>query len=133
MRIGALAVMSGMSTKTIRFYEQAGLIPAPPRTQAGYRDYRAGSVDRLAFIRTAQAAGLTLAEIRGILAVRDRGEPPCNHVAALLREHLDQVEARLAELRATRVALRELLATAEATDPETCTDAICTILAPATR
>ena len=61
MHIGALAAASGATTKTIRFYEQAGLIPDPPRTQAGYRDYRAESVDRLAFIRTAQAAGLTLA------------------------------------------------------------------------
>ncbi|MGH3201794.1 MAG: MerR family DNA-binding protein [Streptosporangiaceae bacterium] len=63
--------------------------------------------------------------------MRDHGQPPCTHVAALLREHLNQVEARLAELRATQATVRALLATAEATDPETCTHGICTILNPA--
>jgi MerR family copper efflux transcriptional regulator len=131
MRIGALAAASGATAKTIRFYEQAGLLPAPPRTPAGYRDYPPGTRGRLEFIRAAQAAGLSLAEIRGILAVRDHGEPPCTHVTALLRTHLDQTEQRLAELTATRDMLRDLLTTAGATDPGTCRGSICRILDPA--
>lgn len=131
MRIGTLAAVSGATAKTIRFYEQAGLLPAPPRTPGGYRDYPPGTRGRLAFIRAAQAAGLSLAEIRGILAVRDHGQPPCTHVTALLRTHLDETERRLAELTATRGMLRDLLSTADATDPGTCTGSICRILDPA--
>jgi MerR family transcriptional regulator, copper efflux regulator len=132
MRIGALAGTTGTTAKTIRFYEQAGLLPDPPRTASGYRDYPADTATRLAFIRTAQAAGLTLAEIRGVLAIRDDGHPPCAHVTALLHRHLADVEQRLAELQATRTALRALADTADATDPATCTNDICTILAPTT-
>lgn len=76
MRIGDLASTSGLTAKTVRYYEQAGLMPAPPRTPGGYRDYPAEAATRLAFIREAQHAGLTLAEIRGILALRDSGEAP---------------------------------------------------------
>jgi MerR family transcriptional regulator, copper efflux regulator len=131
MRIGALAVGSGTTAKTIRFYEQAGLLPAPPRTPAGYRDYPPETTARLSFIRSAQSAGLSLAEIRAVLAIRDHGEPPCAHVTGLLRGHLAETEQRLAELTATRAMLRDLLATADATDPDTCTGSICRILDPA--
>lgn len=130
MRIGALAAASGATAKTIRFYEQAGLLPAPPRTPAGYRDYPPQAQARLAFIRAAQAAGLSLAEIRAVLAIRDHGQPPCTHVSALLRGHLSETEQRLAELTATRAMLRELLTTADATDPGTCAGGICRILDP---
>jgi DNA-binding transcriptional MerR regulator len=130
MRIGALAAAAGTTAKTIRFYEQAGLLPGPPRTTAGYRDYPDHAPGRLAFIRAAQSAGLTLAEIRGILAVRDHGRPPCTHVTALLHQHLAETERRLAELTQTQAMLRYLLATAQATDPDTCAGSICTILDP---
>jgi MerR family transcriptional regulator, copper efflux regulator len=103
---------------------------SPPRTPAGYRDYPPQAQARLAFIGAAQAAGLSLAEIRAILAIRDHCQPPCDHVAALLRGHLSETEQRLAELTATRAMLRELLATADATDPATCTGSICRILDP---
>ena len=90
MLIGELAATAGLPAKTIRFYEQAGLMPAPPRTPAGYRDYPPGALDRLAFIGNAQAAGFTLAEIRSVLAIRDSGDPPCRHVATLIGQHLAQ-------------------------------------------
>jgi len=88
MRIGVLAARAGLTTKTIRFYEDVGLLPAPPRTPAGYRDYPAQTLTRLAFIRNAQAAGLTLAEIHGVLAIRDTGQAPCEHVTGLIDQHL---------------------------------------------
>jgi DNA-binding transcriptional MerR regulator len=129
MRIGALAAATGTTPKTLRFYEQAGLLARPPRTPGGYRDYPPETAGRLTFIRAAQAAGLTLAEIRGILAVRDAGQTPCAHVTALLDHHLADVERRLAELTATRAMLRELRRTAAGTDPATCTESdICRIL-----
>ncbi|WP_116209360.1 heavy metal-responsive transcriptional regulator [Streptomyces olivoreticuli] len=131
MRIGDLATASGLTTKTIRFYEQAGLLPEPPRTPAGYRDYTGDATNRLAFIRDAQGAGLTLAEIRSVLALRDGGESPCGHVTELISQHLADIERRLAELRKTRTALRELAQRASRTNPDTCGEnGICTILSP---
>lgn len=129
MRIGVFAAQAGLTTKTVRFYEQAGLLPPPPRTDTGYRDYPPKALARLRFIRDAQSAGLTLAEIRGVLAIRDSGQPPCRHVADLIDQHLAQVRARIAELAQTRAALTELKHRAAATDPADCDDsAICTIL-----
>jgi MerR family transcriptional regulator, copper efflux regulator len=129
MRIGVLAAATGTTTKTLRFYEQAGLLEIPPRTTAGYRDYPGQAATRVAFVRTAQAAGLSLAEIRGVLAIRDGGQAPCAHVTALLDQHLADVERRLAELRATRAMLGNLAKAASETDPATCTEGdICRIL-----
>ena len=129
MLIGDLAGRAGLSAKAIRFYEQAGLLPEPPRTPGGYRDYPFGAVDRLAFIRHSQAAGFTLADIRGVLAVRDSGETPCQHVSALIGQHLAQVEQRIAELTRARDVLIELQHRAAATDPANCAESeICSIL-----
>jgi MerR family transcriptional regulator, copper efflux regulator len=129
MLIGDLGAAAGLSAKTIRFHEQSGLLPAPPRTPGGYRDYPAGAVGRLAFIRQAQAAGLTLAEIGGILRIRDDGQAPCQHVTALIAEHLAQVERRIAQLTRTHAALAELHARAVLTEPAGCSESqICTIL-----
>ncbi|KAB1145268.1 heavy metal-responsive transcriptional regulator [Streptomyces luteolifulvus] len=131
MRTGELAATSGLTAKTIRFYEQAGLLPEPPRTQGGYRDYPPEAAHRLAFIREAQSAGLTLAEIRSVLVVRDSGETPCVHVAYLIEQHLADIERRMAELRTTRTVLRTLAQRAAATDPSTCSEAeICRIINP---
>lgn len=131
MRIGNLATASGLTTKTIRFYEQAGLLSEPPRTASGYRDYTGDAANRLAFIRDAQGAGLTLAEIRSVLALRDSGESPCEHVTGLINQHLADIEQRLAELRKTRSTLRDLAQRAAQTDPAACgEDGICTILSP---
>jgi MerR family copper efflux transcriptional regulator len=129
MRIGAIATRTGITTKTIRFYEHAGLLPPPPRDSAGYRDYPPETLTRITFIRDAQSAGLTLAEIRGVLTVRDSGQAPCRHVTDLIDQHFAQVEQRLAELTQTRTALRQLQQRAAATIPAECPDtSICTIL-----
>ncbi|MEU0194990.1 heavy metal-responsive transcriptional regulator [Streptomyces afghaniensis] len=130
MRIGELATAAGLTTKTIRFYEQAGLLPAPPRTPVGYRDYPPHTVARLSFVRDAQAAGLTLAEIRSVLALRDSGQAPCAQVGELNEEHLAEIDRRMAELGQARTVLRELARRAAVTDPDTCSAGdICTIRA----
>jgi DNA-binding transcriptional MerR regulator len=129
MLIGDLATRAALPAKTIRFYEQAGLLPQPPRTQGGYRDYPPGTLDRLAFIRHAQAAGFTLADIRGVLAIRDSGQAPCEHVSALISENLAQVERRIAELSRTRDALKDLQRRAVAINPADCAESeICVII-----
>lgn len=84
MRIGEVADASGVSTKTIRYYESIGLLDEPRRTESGYRDYGADTIDRLRFVRDAQATGLTLAEIASVLELKHAGERSCHHTTALL-------------------------------------------------
>ena len=128
MRIGEIADRSGVSAKTIRFWEDQHLLPAPARTPAGYRDYDPAILERLAFIRHAQAAGLTLEHIRQVLDIRDEGQPPCVHVAGLIARRLAEVEARLAELARARDQLAALAARAAAQDPADCRG-YCSIIA----
>ena len=126
MRIGDLAAQAGVTTKALRFYEQAGVLPAPARTTSGYRDYDEAALARLRFVKAAQAAGLTLAEIREIVAVREAHGPPCEHVAALLDRHAADLDARIAELQAARAEVRRLSGRAAGLDPAACrADAVC--------
>jgi DNA-binding transcriptional MerR regulator len=120
MRIGEVADRAGVPTKTIRFWEDRGLLPPPARTPADYRDYGPAILERLAFIRQAQAAGLTLEAIHQVLDVRDGGQPPCVHVTGLISRRLAEVQARLAELTRTRDQLAALAARAAAQDPADC-------------
>src|SRR5260221_3178405 len=120
MRIGEAAGHAGVTAKTIRFWEDQHLLPAPARTAAGYRDYDPGIVERLAFIRHAQAAGLTLEHIRQVLGIRDGGQPPCVHVTGLIAQRLGGVVARLAELTRTRAQLVVLAASAPRQAPAAC-------------
>ena len=109
MQIGELAKLTNTSTKTIRFYEDSGLLRPPARSASGYRDYGPEIVDRLRFIHRGQAAGLTLHKVRQILAIHDRGEAPCGHVRQVLNSRLDQVRAQIAELVALEGHLQGLL------------------------
>lgn len=127
MRIGELAERSGVSAKTLRFWESAGLLADPGRTPSGYRNYNPEVLDRLDFIRQAQAAGLTLAEIRQVLTIADDGEPPCGHVTDLIAQHLEEVDHRIRELTGTRAVLEHLAQRAVEQDPANC-DGYCTIL-----
>jgi DNA-binding transcriptional MerR regulator len=77
-------------------------VPRPPRSAAGYRRYDKGAVHRLRFVRGAQRVGLRLREIGELLEVMDRGQCPCGHTEALLRERLAEVDAQLARLAALR-------------------------------
>src|SRR6266496_1668883 len=98
MRIGEVADRAGVPAKTIRFWEDRRLLPPPARTPAGYRDYGTVVLERIGFIRHAQAAGLTLDAIGQILGIRDGGQPPCAHVTALITQRLAEVEALLSEI-----------------------------------
>jgi len=128
MRIGEVAGRTGVPPKTIRFWEDQRLLPPPARTPAGYRDYGPAVLERFAFIRHAQAAGLTLDAIRQVLEVRDGGQPPCVHVTGLIAQRLAEVEARLAELARTRDQLAALAGRAAAQDPADCRG-YCSIIA----
>lgn len=120
MRIGELADLAGTSTKTLRFYEEQGLLPPPTRTPAGYRDYGEVARARLDFIRRGQRAGLTLAQIGQVLQIRDGGEAPCGHVEDLLAQRLAEIEEQISELTLLHTSVQRLLAEARAADPATC-------------
>lgn len=108
MKIGEMAKATSLTPKTIRFYEAEGLVREPERTDAGYRSYNSGEVERLEFIRKAKRLGLSLAEVKSILQLHDRSEPTCTHVRSLLDEKLDRVETALQDLLTFRAELQQL-------------------------
>ena len=118
MKIGELARSTGATVKTIRFYEDAGLIQAAPRTHSGYRIYGTEAVERLEFIRKAKRLGMSLDEIRGVLQLSDRDEPTCVHVRALLDEKIARIDLALRELRDFGTELAALRS--DAGDPDDC-------------
>lgn len=128
MKIGEIATKAGVPAKTIRFWEDQQLLPEPARTASGYRDYDPDVLERLAFIRRAQVAGLTLDQIRQILDIRSNGEPPCVHVTEAIAQRLAEVDARIAELKRTRAQLQALARRAAAQDPADCRG-YCSIIA----
>ena len=122
MKIGELGRRTGVTAKTIRYYEQIGLLVEPDRTSSGYRDYAEDAVERLTFIRDAQATGLSLAEIGSILGMRDHGEQTCAHVIELLDHHLVAIDRQIIQLRAIRASMEEMATRAKALDPSACSD-----------
>ena len=131
MLIGQVADATGMSTRTLRFYEAQGLLDEPDRTAGGYRDYSPEVVDRVGFIRQAQAAGLTLRQIAEILDVRDGGRAPCGHVARLVDERLAEIDRRLSDLRQARTQLQQLRTRLDQLDPADCPPGeICVAVSP---
>lgn len=122
MKIGELAGLSGVPTKTIRYYEEIGVLPDPARAANGYRAYEQDAVDRLRFVRDARATGLTLTEIASILGLRDQGASTCDHVTGLLEQHLGDLDRHIATLQRTRKQLAALTERAKDLDPADCTD-----------
>lgn len=108
LKIGQLARRLDLNPRTIRFYEQVGVLPVPPRTDSGYRLYGPGDEERLRFVKTAQRVGLTLGEIKEVLAFRDRGDRPCRYVASVIEGRLAEINDRMRELRALKEELGAL-------------------------
>ena len=109
LTIGRLASLAAVTPDTLRYYERLGLMPAAPRTNGGYRLYDPSLVERIRFIRKAQALGLSLEDVREILRVADKGTPPCEHVRAALGRRLREVEARITDLASLRQTLARAL------------------------
>ena len=129
MLIGELADAADLPSQTIRFYERKGLLPPPERGANGYRTYDKSTLTRLHFIQTAQAAGLTLAEIGSIIDLRDDGTVPCAHVATLIHSKLAHVRARIKNLAVLEAELEGVIERSHRLDPADCTNAdICHIL-----
>jgi DNA-binding transcriptional MerR regulator len=110
LRIGELAAASGLTRDALRYYERQGLLPRSPRTSGGFREYDGAAVERLRFIKQAQAHGLTLREIRDLVSHQsDAGRTRCRHVRDLLARKLTQMEARRKELDTFCDTLRDYL------------------------
>ena len=109
MLAGEVARDLGIGVQTLHYYEREGLIPAPKRAANGYRVYDTALVDRVRFVRKAQALGLTLEDTRAVVQLADRGSCPCGHVHAALAERLKEVDERLKELRSFRSDLASLV------------------------
>ena len=110
MKIGALASRSGVPVKTLRYYEDLGLLPAIGRSEGGYRLFDEHSLRRLEFIRRLKTLGLSLEEIQGCLAVHDAGELPCGDIEIQLGRQIERIDGQIKELRQLRMELQELLA-----------------------
>lgn len=109
LRIGELARRAGVTAKAIRFYERKGVLPPATRAANGYRIYGDEAVDTLRFVKQASGLGLTLAEIKEIIAIRQGGRPPCTHVRQLLRDKADELDRKLRDLIDIRARLRRSL------------------------
>ncbi len=110
LRIGALAEACGLSRDTIRHYERIGLLPAPPRTAGGFREYPIEAVRRVKVVQRALAIGFTLAELSGIFQERASGRAPCRRVRSLAGDKLRQLDLAIGDLRTLRDSLGRTLA-----------------------
>jgi len=117
LTIGKLAHAAGVAVDTVRFYERRGLIADPPRRSSGYREYPAGAVHRLRFIRRAKGLGFSLREIEELLTLRAGPTAPCGEVRGQIAAKLTDIQARIDDLGRMGAALEELYARCESTDP----------------
>jgi DNA-binding transcriptional MerR regulator len=107
--IGELSRLAGISTDTLRHYEHLGVLPKPPRTNGGYRDYPANSLDRVRQVQSALRVGFTLPELATILKMRDRGDAPCHRVRAIAEHKLEQVKQQINDLIGMRNQVERIL------------------------
>ncbi len=105
--IGRLAELTDTAPDTIRYYERIGLLPRAPRSAGRQRLYRDADVQRLRFIRRARELGFSLEQVASLLALAAPGRRSCATVRALASRRLDEVRARLADLKRLERALAE--------------------------
>jgi DNA-binding transcriptional MerR regulator len=125
-QIGPIAKESGVPIKTIRYYEELGLLQAVDRTEGGYRLFDANVFARLSFIKRAQSLGLSLAEIKEFLDVHDQGDLPCDHVRVKLQDKIADIDRQIHQLQVLKLELQGLLS--ESTIPESSDAVICPII-----
>ncbi len=108
LRIGQLATKTGFTPKTLRYYEDVGLLRPTQRAESGYRLYDGAAVERLRFVRRAQGVGLRLEDIRRILEISDEGRVPCEHVMEVVDRELTRIAEQLEKLHQFRDGLLTL-------------------------
>lgn len=108
LKIGDLAKATGTKVVTVRYYEQAGLLPAPRRTSGNYRAYDADHLHRLRFIRRCRDLGFSVEQVHELLALSEHGERDCCAVDRIAQEHLTTVERKIADLQRLADELRRI-------------------------
>jgi DNA-binding transcriptional MerR regulator len=124
-RIGVIARELGINPKTIRYYEEIGLIPEPARTPQGYRLYTREAVERIAFILRARALDFSLEDIGEILAFRERGQTPCTRVTELVAQRIQEIDAKIGALEQLRSDLEKLQTQSQNLPPQPAADDGC--------
>ena len=121
IQIGELSRRTGGNPETIRYYERIGILPRPARSVARYRLYDSDDVRRLIFVRRARELGFTLEEVRALLAVSaDLAEETCAEVRRLAAGHLDEIRAKIADLRAMERVLADAVRRCDAGESTRC-------------
>jgi Cu(I)-responsive transcriptional regulator len=108
LTIGELAKATGTKVVTVRYYEQAGLLPAPPRTPGNYRAYGVDHLHRLRFIRRCRDLGFTLDQVRDLLCLSSQEDQACSEVDRITAEHLTEIERKIADLARLANELRRI-------------------------
>jgi len=109
MKIGELAKKLGLNPKTLRYWEEIGLLPPPPRDSSGFRNYTEEHLKLCEFILKAKKLGFSLEEIKEIIDLRLSGETPCGCVREKLKEKIERIEELIEELSRQRELLESLL------------------------
>jgi len=109
LQIGQVAQKTGLSVDAIRFYEKAGLLPRPARTEGGYRLYHQREVADLEFIQKAQQLGFSLNEIRELFSIQRHPQEVCSHVRDLIAQKLAVVRTKIDELQKLEAGLAHAL------------------------
>lgn len=109
LSIGEVAELTGVPAKTIRYYEETALIPAPKRAANGYRIYGADAVNLLRFVKRARDLGFPIENVRSLLALWSNEERASSDVRRVAQQHLTEIEAKIAELEGLRRSLRTLV------------------------
>jgi Cu(I)-responsive transcriptional regulator len=109
MKIGEIAAATATKVETVRFYEKAGLLPPPARTAGNYRSYGTSHLQRLSFIRRARQLGISLDDVRELLALADDKTQSCEAVDAIANSHLTVIEQKLADLNQMATELRRMI------------------------
>jgi len=109
LTIGDVAARSGVKVPTIRYYEQIGLLPEPPRSQGNRRLYGLGELRRLDFIHNARELGFSIEDIRELLAMSAEPQASCHEVDSIANRHLAEIESRITRLEALRSELERMI------------------------
>lgn len=109
LKIGELSALSGVTVKTIRYYEELGLIGAIDRTEGQFRLFHPDTTKRLIFIKQLQGLGLSLREISECLVIYDAGQLPCKDIQAKLESHVQEIDRQVTELLLLRQELTKAL------------------------
>ncbi|AVT82178.1 MerR family transcriptional regulator [Rhodopseudomonas palustris] len=109
LAIGDLGRQTDTKVETIRYYERIGLLSAPARTPGNYRAYTTEHLNRLSFIRRARDLGFSLDQIRALLDLSDDRTRSCDAIDAIAKQHLAEVDRKIADLKALRHELDHMI------------------------